>query len=123
MRRLQLVAAVLTFSAWSASAQEIVDGLDLFDLCKHHPADAHSDQRTALSLAYCYGLLKGVGDAHANAVSAGTKATYCLPAGKLQNEQARLVFVDWAAGNPERLDLSPARAVAAALGAAYPCER
>ena len=122
MRAFVGVAALLIGLAPLAWGQEMSDATVLLDYCDHHPADTEENVPAALSLALCYGFLKGVGDAHAMAAEAsGTPRPYCLPAPALTNEQARLVFLDWAGKHPERLNLSPARAVTAALSETFPC--
>ena len=122
MRAFVGVAALLIGFAPLAWGQEMTDGTVLLGYCDHHPADTEGNVSAALSLALCYGFLKGVGDAHAVAAEAsGTPRPFCLPTPAVSNEQARLVFLDWAGKHPERLDLPPARAVTAAFSEAFPC--
>lgn len=115
-------AALLAGLALPAWGQEMVDGADLTGYCDHHPVDTDANVPAALSLALCYGFLKGVGDAHAVvAAASGARRLFCPPGGALSNEQARLVFLRWARKYPDRLDLPAAAAVTTALSEAYPC--
>jgi len=122
MKRLLVLAALLAALGPAASAQEIHDAADLAAYCRHHPADAEGDMPTALSLVLCYGFLKGVGDTHALlAWSDDGRPRFCLPGGTLGNEEARLLFTDWARRHSEMLDQAAAGAVAAALSETFPC--
>ncbi len=122
MKQILVVAALLALLVPAASAQEIRDATDLVTYCRHHPADAEGDLPTALSLVLCYGFLKGVGDTHALlAWSDDGHPRFCLPGGNLSNEEARLLFTDWARRHPENLDEAAAAAVTAALSETFPC--
>lgn len=115
-----LVLAALASPAWG---QRMVDGTDLTGHCDHHPADTEANVSAALSLALCYGFLKGVADAHTVVAAADdTGPLFCPPGGAVKNEEARLVFLDWAHKYPDRLDLPAAVAVTTAFREAYPCK-
>jgi hypothetical protein len=96
----------------------IVSTSDLVDLCGADPQAASY----AAAIHMCHGYLVGVHQLHVAAIAPSeTGAFYCLPPSPPSRNEAVAAFVDWAAQNPQAMDLPAIEGLMRWAAASFPC--
>lgn len=113
-----LIATGLVTSAPALSQETPDTAIYLVWLCEgKEPADAPN-----FGILHCASYLSGMMDMNAMVTGTIGQGFFCLPERGISNDQARRVFLEWAARNSGSLHESKRSTVVSALNEAFPCD-